>query len=380
MRPDDADVRDFLAAALRGEQVVWPGSAEPGDVAEAAIYQGVAGLLIEREHELASWPPETIDRMRTEARGRAMWELRHRLLLAELLDSFAAGGIDCLVLKGTAVAYDLYANAATRMRGDTDLLVAAKDVASAKEVLCALGYMDQTLGGVSPEFALQQTWTLKSASGAAHSIDLHWQALNAPSLKGLLRFQDCLAHSIGLPRLSPHARTMDRARLLVHTCLHRATQHNAPYVVDGATYYDPGRLIWLWDIHLLGNALSSREWLQLSALANDMKVSGPCLEALTAAASSFGTPIPNETARALGESAVADRTNRYFTQSHAASRAIQDIWAIPGWLRKLKYVQSRIVTTEPFLRAKYPQLADRPLPLLYGRRLLDVVRRKSNAG
>jgi len=379
MRPDDAEVRSFLASTLRGQQVIWPSTAIPEAVAEAAIYHGIAGLLIEAEHRLSSWPPDAVDRMRVEARGRAMWELRHRQMLVELFALLAERGIPFIVLKGTAVAYDLYANAATRMRGDTDLLVAARDVPGTEEALGALGYAGETLGGVTPEFALQQRWTLSTQSGASHTIDLHWQALNAPSLKDLLSFADCLAHSRPLPRLSPDARTMDRVRLLIHTCLHRATQYNAPYAVGGATYFDPGRLIWLWDIHLLAKALTGNEWPQLCALAASMSVSAPCREALVAAQTSFGTVLPGDTMRTLGEAAGADPYHSYFTRSHAASRAFQDVGAIAGLSTKLRYIRSRIVTTEAFLRSKYPQLAARPLPVLYGRRLLDLVLRRSNA-
>jgi hypothetical protein len=172
---------------------------------------------------------------------------------------------------------------------------------------------------------------------------------------------------------------MDRVRLLIHTCLHRATQYNAPYVVDGATYFDPGRLIWLWDIHLLANALTGNEWPQLCAMTASMSVSAPCREALVAAQATFGTALPGDTMRTLGEAAGADPYHSYFTRSHAASRAFQDVGAIAGLSTKLRYIRSRIVTTEAFLRSKYPQLAARPLPVLYGRRLLDLVLRRSNA-
>jgi hypothetical protein len=53
--------------------------------------------------------------------------------------------------------------------------------------------------------------------------------------------------------------------------------------------------------------------------------------------------------------------------------------SIPGIARKLRYALSRVTTTEAFLRAKYPRMAGQPLPLLYGRRLLDLVWRGPNA-
>jgi hypothetical protein len=83
--------------------------------------------------------------------------------------------------------------------------------------------------------------------------------------------------------------------------------------------------------------------------------------------------------RELEALSLNDRGSRYFARSHPLSRAWQDVGTVPGILPKLRYALSRIVTTEEFLRSKYPGLANRPLPWLYGRRLLDAMRRRPDA-
>lgn len=383
MQPDDPRIRDFLAAALRGDDVSWPTDWEHDaacdDVAASAVFHGVAGLLVERAPAIQLWPVRLSDRLHEHARAQAMWELRHRQLLAALLDQFQDRAIPCLIMKGTAIAYDLYANPSTRSRGDTDLLVARTDVARAKAVLADLGYSGGVLGGVTPEFSLQQVWRLSLPDGATHVIDLHWQVMNAPSLKRLLPFSECFPEARPLPRLSPAARTMDRVRLLVHTAVHRAMQCNAPYVVDGTKYFDPGRLIWSWDLHLIANALAVEDWSRLCAAAKRMGVARPCLQGLDDARSVFGTEFPEEVRNTLENASRTDRTSAYFIRSSALARAWQDVGSIAGLPTKMRYMVSRLVTTEPFLRGKYPGLAGRPLPLLYGRRFLDLLWRRSNA-
>jgi hypothetical protein len=383
MQPDDPKIRDFLAAALRGEDEPWPANwddaAASDDIAAAAIFHGIAGLLVEKAGAIGDWPSRLADRLHDHARAQAMWELRHRQNLIALLDMFDEQAIEVLILKGTATAYDLYETPSTRSRGDSDLFIAEKDVPKAKAVLTDLGYSDVALGGVTPEFALQQAWTLALADGGSHSVDLHWQVMNAPSLKNLFSFKECYASARSLPRLSPRAKAMDRVRLLIHTCLHRAMQNNAPYFVDARTYYEPGRLISNYDIHLLATALHPPEWSSFRDLAETMGVARACLDGLRFAQSSFGTASLQRQMRGLEELAGKDRRSEYFVRSHPLSRAWQDVRSIPGLSRKLRYVLSRVVTTEDFLRAKYPRMAGRPLPLLYGRRLLDLVRRGRNA-
>jgi hypothetical protein len=181
MRPDDPGIREFLAAALRKESQAWPAAwADPeamNAVVRATHFHGIAGLLIERSPSIGDWPAEFTSRLFDEARARAMWELRHKQLLIALLSEFADRSLPCLIMKGTAVAYDLYPNPAARSRGDTDLLIDANNVAEANALLAGLGYVGGVLGGVTPEFSLQQVWTLSLPDGGNHTIDLHWQVM-----------------------------------------------------------------------------------------------------------------------------------------------------------------------------------------------------------
>lgn len=374
----ESSIDHVLAAALRGEAAPWPETCDSKEAIEAAgraaIYHGVAGLLVEQEAVLSTWPDLLVERLGEQARAQAMWEMRHRQLLSELLAALHEKEISCLIMKGTAVAYDLYKNPAARSRGDTDLLIASADVPRAKSVLAKLGYAGGVLGGVRAEFALQQPWTLSLPDGGRHSIDLHWQVMNAPSLKDLLTFADCNRDSRPLPRLSPVARAMDRVRLLIHTCLHRAVHRNTPYFVDGTAFFDSGRLIWSYDIHLLAQTLENEQWSLLCGLANDMGVSRVCLEGLQAARAAIATDIPDEVTRLLEGQAGKDRKSFYFVQSRALARAWQDIRSVPGLSAKIRYAGTRILPDPAFVRAKFPDMANSSLPLLYARRLMNLVR------
>jgi hypothetical protein len=375
--PDTTAIDGLIAAALRGETATWPfGWVEAetrGLVLDRILYHGVAGLIADRSRTLPDWPGEVIDPVHEQGIALAMWELSHKVELTRLLTALADAGVVALLLKGSALAYDLYPNPATRARGDSDVLVAPGNLDGVRAILAKLGFVRQSPDqAVADDLALQEVWSIASG-GFQHHIDLHWQLLNAPSLCGVLGFEDCCAEPNLLPRLAPTAIAMSRVLTLLHTTVHRAMHLTAPYFVDGVTYYGGDRLIWTKDIDLLARALSVSEWSRLSFLAERQQVAAVCLNGLRAARACLGTVIPEEVERDLG-AARGEPASNYLLGSRQARRAWQDVLAIPGWRRKLAYAAQRALPSGAFLRAKYPQLSRQPVVLLHLRRLIELVR------
>ncbi len=381
MTSDEGQIDNLLAAVLRGDAGCWP---EPGPspaaMVERILYHGVAGLVADRARDLADWPEPVLALVHEQGIALAMWELRHKALLSRLLAAFGEAGIQALLLKGSALAYDLYPRPATRARGDSDILVAPADLESARSVFMQLGYRREPLDdGITDDLALQEIWTTTCPSGMPHYIDLHWQLINAPALRGLLTFDICKVDPHPLPRLGPHAMEMNRPLTLLHTCVHRAMHLTSPYFVDGLTYYGGDRLIWAKDIHLLATSLSKAEWCQFVATAMDQGVAVVCRDGLDLARRTFGTSPPDDVMASLG-AVNGDTASAYLLGSGQAKRALADLAAIPGWRRKFAYLSARSLPSEHFIRAKYPAMAGRPLALLHLKRLIDLVRPRPSSG
>ena len=377
----DIRIQQTLSVALLGEDAAWPkewaDDAIKAAVVEQAIYHGLAGLLTEQAGKLAQWPPEVLAALREQALATAMWEMRHRLVIADVLAALADQGIFGIVLKGTALAYDLYKNPATRSRGDSDILVERGNLEQVRDILRSQGfrkYLDDS--GHSHEMDLQEMWRFVSNDGSQHDIDLHWQTMNAPALEGVLRFADCAANPLKLPRLCEAAVTMDHATMLIHSCVHRAKHITSPYFSGSVTYYGGDRLIWAQDIHLLAHALSDAEWASFTALAESQLVSAVCLDGLQFAQSRLGTVIPGHVLDRLGSSPQASAATDYLLHSGQFDRAWRDLRAVPGLGQKLSYLLARALPSAEFMRAKYPKMRGRPLPMLYLRRFIELARRR----
>ena len=384
MTSDESKIDQVLASALRGEAVGWSSDWSRNDEAARVVgriaYHGIAGLIANQAQKLGDWPATVLTPVREQGIALAMWELRHKEVLGELLAAFVAAKILALLLKGTALAYDLYPSPATRARGDTDLLIAAPDLDAARSILSRLGYRYQPLDeAIADDLALQEVWSLMWKGGTEHHIDLHWQLVNAPALRGVLEFSDCSIHPLALPRLSADAFAMNRVLTLVHTCIHRAMHITSPYFVDGVTYYGGDRLIWANDIHLLAVALSDAEWRRFNSLAKAQGVAKVCLNGLKTAQRSFFTKIPVWVCDELGTGG-REPASAYLLASHQMVRAWKDMLAIPGWRRKLAYVGARALPSPAFIRGKYPKMSHIPLGLLYTRRMVDLIRTRRKQG
>ena len=378
MTAKEPQIDRLLASALRGEACTRPELWSGGETVELAQerirYHGIAGLLAEMSGRLENWPKPILEQVREQAIAQAMWELRHRALLSDLLAGLAQHGVVAVLLKGTAVAYDLYPSPAARSRGDSDILIASADLDRTRSILRDLGYHQDTAEGQPAGLALQEVWSLSPVGEAPHHIDLHWQLFNTPALKDLLSFPECAADPIALPRLSPDARSMDRVLTLIHTCAHRAMHLTTPYFVDGVTYYGGDRLIWAYDIGLLANALSDAEWTRMCAVADRKGLSAVCLDGLTAAQLRLRTEFPLWVRDEVSNAPTKAPASKYLLQSRQAARSWQDLRSIPGWRRKLAYLRGRLLPSSAFIRDKYPSMVKMPLALLYARRLVDLVR------
>jgi|GEM_PF-454252 len=375
----DIQIEQLLARAIAAEEAPWPTTWSTQEVqarlVKKALYHGVAGLVNDRSKYLGDWPQDVIVPLREQALAAAMWELRHKLVMTDVLDAIAGEGIVAIVLKGTALAYDLYDRPASRARGDSDILIESGDLGAVRAILRRLGFSKHLDDDAEThDMELQELWRRIAPDGTVHDIDLHWQTMNSPALEGVLRHADCAARTRGLPRLCSSAVTMDHVLMLIHACVHRAKHLTSPYFSGSIAYYGADRLIWAQDIHLLCGALGEPDWERFTEMAVEQGLAAICLDGLALAQSRLGTPVPARVTERLTSVPQTSDAASYLLHSGQWTRAWRDLRAVKGIGGKLSYLAARALPSAEFMRAKYPLMRGRPLPLLYLRRLMDLAR------
>lgn len=240
-------LRAALAHALRGEPSVWPAELTADEV-NALVAHGVAPLV---------YAHARVPQLRNEAMRAAAYEPLRATDLGEVLDAL---GVEVLILKGTALAYDLYPAPELRPRSDTDLLIAHDDLPQVRAAMLALGFEEHLSSG--DEHGLRQA-VFTRAPGMVY--DVHWSATNVPAFDAVLRYDDLRTRARPLPQLGPHARALSRADALLLACIHRVAHH-----------HDSDRLIWLADIALLRKQMSRDEHERFWRVAAEGRVVGVC--------------------------------------------------------------------------------------------------------
>jgi hypothetical protein len=150
-----------------------------GQLGEAAMRHGMAGLLHRRVVGACpdAVPGIVLGTWRQRALVIAQRSLRMQRQLLALLESLTAGGVQALVLKGPAFSRQLYGDADLRHFTDLDVLVRPGDVAAARDVALANGFVDRLPFDIVSEAVLQ---TGEQEIGFAQPttgllLDLHWR-------------------------------------------------------------------------------------------------------------------------------------------------------------------------------------------------------------
>lgn len=254
-------LREPLTAVLRGDASAWPDSLTDSLTAEelrAMVEHGVGPLV---------YASLRLPQLRNDAIHAAALEPLRAVDLAEVLSALAARGLDVLIMKGTALAYDLYPAPELRPRSDTDLLIARDDLPAIRASMLALGFEEHPSSG--DEHGLRQA-VFTRAPGMVY--DVHWAATNVPAFDAVLQFEELRTRSIAVPLLGPHARALSHVDALLMACIHRVAHH-----------HDSDRLIWLMDIDLLRERMSREEHERFWRLAAEGRVVAVCARSIAVA-------------------------------------------------------------------------------------------------
>ncbi|HVE71332.1 MAG TPA: nucleotidyltransferase family protein [Thermoanaerobaculia bacterium] len=345
VQPIPTRLREPLRAALRGESASWPELSDE-DV-RTLVGHGVGPLV---------YAAQPLEPLRPAAIRAAAVEPSRASDLRDLLGKLAARGIDVLITKGTALAYDIYRAPELRPRGDVDLLVARADAERAVAAFRELGFTSRITSG--DEHAVRQM----SLTRNGHEYDLHWDIANSPLFAPALQFSQLLAHSIALPRLGEHARGLSHVDALLLACIHRVAHH-----------HDVERLIWLVDIALLRDRMSREEQARFWRRASEAGVVGVCVRSFELTDETLWSGGLQPAEFLSNDELTRDEPSRAFLKDDLryGDVMLANLRALP-WRARAERVWQLAFPPRAFMRATF---GGGPLPWLYAKRAVRGVGR-----
>jgi Uncharacterised nucleotidyltransferase len=331
-----------LRCALRGERTEWPALAE-SDV-RALIEHGVAPLV---------YATSRVAELRAEAMKAAAVEPLRLDDLREVLAALAARGVKTLLMKGSALAYEVFPSPDLRPRSDTDLLLDPADFADAREALLRLGFEERLTSG--DEHGIRQAaFARADRFGVEHVYDVHWAIANSPVFANVLRLAEI--EGVPLPRISDHAFALPHVEALLLACIHRVAHH-----------HDSERLLWLCDIDLLRSRMTAEEHARFWRHASERRVAGVCARSIELAEGWLGrSPShPAEDYLSASELARSEPSRRFLDRGITyGGVTLANLRALP-WRARIQRLRQLAFPPAAFMHQSFPARSRAALPWLY---------------
>ena len=286
-----------------------------------------------------------------------------------LLETLHAAGTPVLLMKGAALAFQVYPDAGCRPMRDIDILVPAAGARELWKKLEADGWraLYWRPRALSPSFfAFRHAMDFEAPSGGR--VDLHWHALNL------------CCHSSADQMFWDQAQPLEFLGLPLRTCA--PTAHLFGICVHGIVWSETPPLRWIADSILLLRRFPALDWELLIRASLSLDVVPYVRRALEFLRSEFDAPVPAEVLTRLSGAAVRASTAAGFARDSdpfAARSAWQDllpfyarwrrslggafpVWHAAGFVRHLEYAfecESAWALARYLTRSAFGRLAGR---------------------
>jgi len=352
------EIDDLLCRILRGEEPAWPSPCDADfehTFLDRAIHHGLQMLvydLVNQTSEWQDWPESIRSQLAVEMRAAAAHDMLRSHCVSSLLGDLQQRNIPVLITKGEALARMIYTKPSLRARCDTDLFIDMKDIDRVRTALVDVGYTV-----IPPIYKSHQFSGVKEFSGASIAFDIHWRILNAPQFARTISFTQALEHSVPIAGL-PGGRTLSIEHSLLLACMHR----------QGSAVAERGRLIWLYDIHLLALNMTTEQWKRFADKAVRLGVQGACVSGLKDARTRFMTEIPDDSMQTLAQTPARTLAKRFSTSN--LSLLWDDMKSLPNRRTRRELIGELFFPSSGSLLKKYHKKRLLWLPLLYLQQVL----------
>ena len=284
--------------------------------------------------------------------------LQHELGAA--LNILIDAGVETIILKGAALALDLYGDMAIRPMRDIDLLVRQDMMPLARETFLAAGYTQ----GIEPFPGAALLYENEVAFGkpgfGEGYLELHWSLFDSPYYQRVLPldwfWQTARSTKIG----NTPALTLAPEPQLLHLCGHLALHHA-----------HEAQLLWLSDVaELIRRYDSELDWELLLEQAQNCRLVLSVRQVLTRAFLLLAAPIPEELLAKLTTLQPSPAEEQVFAWHTAAERSVaqriySDLAHTPGWPKRIGYVLAKLFPSRSYMMPRYQIRHWSLLPLYY---------------
>lgn len=266
MLTEDSQLKTFLSAPFA-----------LSDAAESASAKHGLTPWLCQQHFLVHLNAAQQQRIRSAFARERLHDAQQAMHLKILAYAFEANALPALVIKGAALARQIYPQLGLRAKGDLDVWVPYSCLTKVRNLLAELGYraIPCNFGRFSQP---EQSFVGPNWQNPV-KIDLHWEVSARPLLARAFTFDSIWAASVDFG-FGSKVRAPNILDALLIAIVHRVGHHR-----------EDARWIWLKDIDLIWRGLSTSQKRLTYETAKARGVLALLHEGLTSTAAIFGTPL-----------------------------------------------------------------------------------------
>ena len=345
---------ESAAAALGGRRALHDLSASEREMLlRWALRNRLAGLL----WRVAGCVPGAVegrDAWLDAACRQAAYSVYQEQELRRVVDEFVRAGIPPIFLKGAALAYTLYPDAALRPGADHDMLIRPEEAVRVRAIFERQGY-EPELQPPGEHIASQFGFRRTDARAMVYLFDIHWKISNALVYADRLSYEETRAEAVSMPRLDARALAPSPVHSLVIACVHRIAHHA-----------DTDDLLWLYDIHLLAGSLTGAEWERALRLAEAKQLCAVVLCGIERAGRAVGQSAPDAVIERLRGLASREPPAPLLGQrTRMIDVALTDFRTLPTSRARLQLLAEHLMPPVSYMRRAYPRCPAPLLPFAY---------------
>jgi len=332
--------------------------------------EGGISPLLYWQFKDGDWPPGIPHQLTAEAIGQFFTTCSNNEIifsdLGRIIKFFEQNSIPVLVLKGAALAGEIYEDIGLRPMGDLDLLVQRKDIYAAYDLFEQLGFKKSSIElwqGTDQDFWHESLLT----NDEGRFVEVHWNLIGSDYDKKAPPIEYLWDHKqqIRIPNSDQIFFTVNDYIHIVYGCAHIALQHGI----------SESRLIWYYDIYrLLGSLGENLDWGVLRDTAQELGWCTSLLLVLEKVCGYFDFPVPPSFMSELSKihSADKDLISENGLAHERSGRAAQIISSL-SWPYKIKFVISHLFPSPSRMRYRYNPKPEWIWPLYYPYRWAFII-------
>ena len=348
----------------------WTEDAWDG-VIKLAAQHGLSPLLYHRLSDIAL-PDSVRARLRRHYLRTAADNTRRFAALEEALLALHQADVPIILLKGAHLASLVYGNIALRPMVDIDLLVEERNALRGLEILSKLGY--EPVKGEAWMSLRHGHHGMRRADGLL--LELH-QRVGAFSVGTSVDQAGIWERAIHTTLGDAPAMVLDAEDLLLHTCIHSASQHLLQMGL--MPLYDVQKILSHYGAQIMSEVIVDR--------AREWRVARAVFLMLSLSQTLLGATVDPAMLEALAPPDAQDHLNMGMrillndtTHDTAPSGNLVALWGEHSWRARLGVLGRVLLPGTDRMRSLYAVPADRPVrPWLYLRRWADILAHRGSS-